>query len=124
MFRGFREAQAVDWYWGSWLSISTPIQKLLTCTFSATRDGSEVANITLSWDPPPDTNLGPTDCKDGCSGGGPIDFSSGNVYIQQTDLSIPGLNGGLRIVRTWNSLSGLRGPDNNGAFGSGWGVQL
>jgi YD repeat-containing protein len=111
----------VDWFWGNWLTLATPIEKTLSCTFTASRDGSQVANITLTWNPPPETNLGPSSCSDGgCSGAGPIDFNSGNVYIQQNDLTIPGLNGGLKIVRTWNSLSGLRGPDNNGAFGNGW----
>lgn len=34
----------------------------------------------------------------------PIDLATGNTYIVQTDLSIPGLGGGLVLSRTWNSM--------------------
>jgi YD repeat-containing protein len=35
--------------------------------------------------------------------------------VQQRDYALPGLGGGLRLVRTWNSLLGLAGM-----FGQGW----
>ena len=35
--------------------------------------------------------------------GRPINLATGNTYIQQSDLRIPGLGGGLTLVRTWNS---------------------
>jgi hypothetical protein len=37
-------------------------------------------------------------------GGGPIEFASGDTYITQTDVSLPGLGGGLSLSRTWNSI--------------------
>jgi YD repeat-containing protein len=51
----------------------------------------------------------------------PIDLSSGDVDISQTDLRVPGLSGGLSLVRTWNSVwpsmeLGLR----VGLFGANW----
>lgn len=53
--------------------------------------------------------------------GSPINLATGDVYINQTDLSIPGLGGGLRLTRSWNSLwphtqSGFR----TGMFGPNW----
>lgn len=43
----------------------------------------------------------------GCNkpaGGGPINLSSGNTYIIESDISVPGLGGGLKLTRTWNSM--------------------
>jgi YD repeat-containing protein len=48
-------------------------------------------------------------------GGAPIDFASGDTYVTQTDIKIPGLGGGLTLQRTWNSLS----PENPPSFGVG-----
>jgi len=36
-------------------------------------------------------------------GGQPINLATGNTFITQQDLSVPGLGGGLTLVRTWNS---------------------
>lgn len=33
----------------------------------------------------------------------PINLATGNTFIIQRDLSVPGLGGGLTLVRTWNS---------------------
>src|SRR5262249_52583125 len=72
-----------------------------------------------------DTDLGP--CKE-CEkqGGGPINFTNGNVWVTQQDYSLPGLGGGLSLVRTWNSLwantgaTGSNGPGTAGMFGHSW----
>ena len=52
-------------------------------------------------------------------GGGPIHLSTGDTYITETDVRIPGLGGGLSLSRSWHSIpassrSGL------GMFGSSW----
>ena len=64
-------------------------------------------------------------------GGAPIDFASGDTYLAQVDIKVPGLGGGLTLERTWNSVwpqgngqptSGLW-PQWNlpmGMFGPGW----
>lgn len=44
--------------------------------------------------------------------GRPINLGTGNTYIGQSDLKIPGLGGGLRLVRTWNS----KWPSGESAF--------
>jgi YD repeat-containing protein len=41
-----------------------------------------------------------TDCPN-CSN--PVSLTTGNTYIEETDIRIPGLGGGLNLVRRWNS---------------------
>lgn len=36
--------------------------------------------------------------------GSPINLSTGNTFIVESDISIPGVGGGLRLSRTWNSM--------------------
>jgi YD repeat-containing protein len=55
------------------------------------------------------------------TGGQPIDFSTGDVYIDQTDLRIPGLGGGLIFERTWNSIWPEKETGSRiGLFGPNW----
>src|SRR6185437_16886786 len=35
--------------------------------------------------------------------GHPINLATGNTYISQSDISVPGLGGGLALSRIWNS---------------------
>lgn len=63
----------------------------------------------------------PTCGQGGASGGSPINLTNGNTYIQETDAKLPGLGGGLTLVRTWNSVvpaseSGFQ----SGMFGLHW----
>jgi YD repeat-containing protein len=52
-------------------------------------------------------------------GGQPINLSSGNTFITQTDVSLPGLGGGIALTRTWNSIT--QGSATAGRmFGWGW----
>lgn len=55
----------------------------------------------------------------------PISLADGNTYIKQTDITIPGLGGGLTLARTWNSVwpatqtiyqVGLFGPNWRSSF--------
>jgi YD repeat-containing protein len=50
----------------------------------------------------------------------PVDLATGNTYITQSDLSIPGLGGGLSLSRTWNSLLPARQNSYPFMFGTGW----
>jgi len=64
----------------------------------------------------PDAPPCPTCCQNACTIGSPINVSSGNTFIDQNDISVPGLGGGLTVSRRWNSiLSGAVG-----LFGPGW----
>jgi len=51
--------------------------------------------------------------------GRPIDLSTGDTYITQNDVRVPGLGGGLALTRTWNSI-GFDGVPGLGIFGLGW----
>lgn len=54
--------------------------------------------------------------------GAPINLTSGNTYIEENDVRLPGLGGGLRLGRTWNSIFPpiLQGPPQTGMFGLNW----
>jgi len=58
----------------------------------------------------------------GASGSsGSISLASGNTNIHQSDLRIPGLGGGLRLKRTWNSLwPATQSGFQIGLFGPNW----
>lgn len=57
-------------------------------------------------------------CQD--HGGAPIALATGDTYIEQRDLSIPGLGGGLSLVRTWNSIWTSLSVSPTGLFGVNW----
>ena len=60
-----------------------------------------------------------TRCK--CGGGSPISFADGNTWIEETDVSLPGLSGGLRLTRTWNSIwPSSQTAYQTGIFGPNW----
>jgi len=50
----------------------------------------------------------------------PINVSTGNTFITQTDISVPGLGGGLSLSRTWNSKLPAIQSSVNGMFGMNW----
>lgn len=63
-----------------------------------------------------ETDLG---CVPGA--GCPISLASGNTYIQQTDIKLPGLGGGLTLERTWNSAwPATQSTSQVGMFGPNW----
>ena len=62
--------------------------------------------------PPHVDNVCPTCPK----AGHPIALSTGNTYIEQPDIRVPGLSRGLTLVRVWNSRTGYA----VGLFGRGW----
>jgi hypothetical protein len=93
---------------------SLSIQVTATCGF-----GSASGSVTIY---PSNDRAGP--CPDGnCEGnvGHPINLTNGNVWVAQRDYSLPGLGGGLEVVRTWNSLwPGISPPFLIGMFGRSW----
>ena len=55
------------------------------------------------------------------SGGAPINLATGDTYITQSDLSIPGLGGGLSLSRTWHSqFPFYEAVPTSGIFGGNW----
>jgi YD repeat-containing protein len=50
-----------------------------------------------------------------------INLTNGNTYIQQADISLPGLGGGLTLNRTWSSIwPSSQGLSPTGLFGPNW----
>jgi YD repeat-containing protein len=55
------------------------------------------------------------------SSGSPISLATGNTFIDETDVSIPGLGGGLFLKRRWNSLwPATQIASSVGIFGPNW----
>jgi len=69
-----------------------------------------------------ETNCGPCPyCNGHGSGGSPISLASGNTYIEETDVRLPGLSGGLTLLRTWNSMwPSTQSALQIGMFGPNW----
>ncbi len=63
----------------------------------------------------------PTCAKGKPTAGAPISLATGNTYIEQADVRIPGLSGGLTLVRTWNSKwPSTQNAFRVGLFGPNW----
>jgi YD repeat-containing protein len=61
------------------------------------------------------------ECPNCNNGGAPINLANGDTEISETDVRIPGLGGGLTLVRTWNSIwSAVATGSMVGLFGPGW----
>ena len=72
---------------------------------------------------PPNWNPNPCNCNNGQQGsaGNPINLSNGNTYIEENDVTLPGLGGGLTLTRTWNSIwPANESQFQSGMFGLGW----
>ncbi len=69
---------------------------------------------TMCAPPPPPGGGGCPACSK------PISLATGNTYIQQTDLKIPGLGSGLTLDRTWNSQWPSSLASQVGSFGPNW----
>ena len=93
----------------------------ITWFFTNYASGTATANFMVvppgnAEDP---SNEGPTRCDIVC--GQPINLTTGNVWIQQQDYSVPGLGGGLKLSRVWNSRWLYASPPVlAGMFGVGW----
>jgi len=107
------------------LSAASDVTTTFPVTISAELDssGGVVPPLTgsaqLTVQPPGDLGTCDDDpCKDV---GSPINVSTGNVWIQEKDYSLPGLGGGLQLTRTWNSKwQNLAPPALAGLFGHSW----
>lgn len=79
----------------------------------------------LFWDcnfnlcPPPAAKL--EICTKCTTGGSPIDLLTGNTFIEETDVRLPGLSNGLPLVRIWNSKwPTTQTASQVGIFGPNW----
>ena len=82
-------------------------------------DFSTTCQILTFNCPPPDAapEQGPSCSK--C--GGPINLTTGDTYIKQEDVKVPGLGGGLELSRVWNSMwPSTQASFQVGLFGPNW----
>jgi YD repeat-containing protein len=71
--------------------------------------------------PPLETAPGKKSCDTEPVCSSPISLASGNTYVEQTDIRIPGLAGGLTLSRTWNSMwPATQTATQAGVFGPNW----
>lgn len=109
------------------LTYVSPTEIQMTVAFAGNTSGTDV--LAISWFQTlyfifkiqgSATNLAPCpQCQ--AQVGAPINVTNGNVWVQQRDYSVPGLGGGLGLVRTWNSLfGGTAPPSYAGMFGLYW----
>jgi YD repeat-containing protein len=61
----------------------------------------------------------PNECPTCHDASNPVDLATGDTFITQTDISVPGLGGGINLTRTWNSVL-FEGVEVLGMFGTGW----
>jgi len=59
-------------------------------------------------------------CLSCLTAGQPINLSTGNTFIVQSDISIPGLGGGLSLTRSWNSILPAIQATFPAMFGTNW----
>lgn len=77
-----------------------------------------IASWTASCPPP---SYCPTCGKGVPTASNPINLTNGNTYIQETDVRLPGLGGGLTLQRTWNSMwPAILTGFQTGMFGPNW----
>jgi YD repeat-containing protein len=59
--------------------------------------------------------------QDPAKAGSPINLATGNTFIRQRDFAVPGLGGGLTLIRTWNSKwPSTQTASHVGMFGPNW----
>jgi YD repeat-containing protein len=82
------------WSFGSW-----------TCAFYSCPPAASIVEV----------------CPTCGTAGGPISLLTGNTFIKETDVRIPGLSNGLTLTRTWNSRwPSTQASSQAGIFGPNW----
>lgn len=100
------------WYWPD----LKPLGWFVWSPFGQGNYSYWIAAMTDACTPPV-----PEVCPTCPSANKPIALSTGNTYINETDISIPGLGGGLSLSRTWNSTWPASQITNQiGWFGTRW----
>jgi len=61
-----------------------------------------------------------TFCASCAAAGKPINLTTGNTYINESDVNVPGLGGGLSLARMWNSILSATQRSYPFMFGNGW----
>jgi YD repeat-containing protein len=60
-------------------------------------------------------------CLQCLTAGSPISLATGNTFIEEVDVKVPGLSNGLSLMRTWNSMWPTTQTSSKvGLFGPNW----
>jgi YD repeat-containing protein len=101
----------------NWNNLPTPNPvPLVACNELAPFSG-QYFTAKYTCGPPP---AACTSCPQPPVVGQPINLATGNTYITESDVSIPGLGGGLQLSRRWNSLLPAIQQSLSPMFGSNW----
>jgi YD repeat-containing protein len=112
------------WQWTS-LELPNPVvpQTAVCCNPGGVPWGESCIQLMPSCGAPPAAASGTCiGCNAGQTpqSGSPIDLATGNTYISQSDISVPGLGGGLSLSRVWNSKLPAQQNSYPFMFGTGW----
>jgi YD repeat-containing protein len=97
------------------------IERMLPVESQPTGPWLVICQAMTSLCSPPDA-AAETRCGAQCSTASrPISLATGNTYIEEQDVSLAGLSGGLKVVRTWNSMwPSSQSATQVGLFGPNW----
>ena len=94
---------------------------LATGAFNCINEGGRSTVIQTAICPPPQPSNHVLIAKRGGNVTSPINIATGNTFIEQKDIRVPGLGGGLGLVRTWNSQwPASQIATSVGMFGTNW----
>lgn len=109
-------------FWWHWDDLPDPNKPDTTvcCNISNTFDGETCVapGVKPGCRVPPHTAS--SICIKCLLAGQPIDLSTGNTFITESDVSVPGLGGGLQLSRTWNSMLPSEQRSAPFMFGQNW----
>jgi YD repeat-containing protein len=102
------------------LPLANPPANLVCCNFGGIPFNESCIAPRPSCGPPPNAwnELRCSSCQP--QAGAPIELATGNTYITEVDVSVPGLGGGLHLTRTWNSRVSAIQQSFPSMFGANW----
>ena len=102
-----------EWYWMAYCLVPPPT--------SPPQEPDPPSQCPPSGPAPGGPPGGPAPGGPIASAGKPICLATGDTYIEQTDVRLPGLGGGLALRRTWNSIwPASQVAMQIGIFGPNW----
>jgi YD repeat-containing protein len=107
------------WHWDDLPDVNMP-DTAVCCNISNTFDGEicVAPGVKPGCRVPPHTAN--SICIECLLAGHPINLTTGNTFITESDVSVPGLGGGLQLSRKWNSMLPSEQNSYAFAFGQNW----
>jgi len=92
----------IDWGFNTLMGNTNLPATLVECNPGGIPDGDQGVMVRPACGPPAGESA--FVCIGCLLAGHPINLSTGNTFVIQSDISVPGLGGGLNLARTWNSI--------------------